>query len=139
MYINRRWGDSPECGCNDSAARRLHSIQNVTPCAMKEGNSRSPANSRSRSLQEWRSSSDDAAELKCRAFSYPTPSRPLRLAAPLQKNPSTRNMVYKKHRKIETSLSLECVSYFLIVKFQKDKRVIVSYKVFLINHTRCNV
>ena len=31
-----------------------------------------------------------------------------------------RSVVYKKHREIETSLSLVCVSYFLIVKFQKD-------------------
>ena len=37
VCINRRWGDSPECGCDGSAERRLHSIQNVPPCAMKEG------------------------------------------------------------------------------------------------------
>ena len=48
----------------------------------------------------------------------------------------TRNMIYKQHREIETSLSLVLCCLFSYSKISKRLEG-VAYKLLLINHTAC--
>ena len=50
----------------------------------------------------------------------------------------TRNMIYKQHREIETSLSLVLCCLFSYSKISKRLEG-VAYKLLLINHTACTL